>query len=157
MATQAFYHSRLFMFVLVQPNIEARNWTTVTSCFLFYYLFIYLFFIYGTDCISTPKDLAVIMISTWCACNYSPSIFIKTATLFVLDCSKCTYNWFDATDINLQSCIDVRDKTLHVNTLNRFFFFALHLWVWDGKQGEINTRKWSLIRPFSDKGSIYIE
>lgn len=42
-----------------------------------------------------------------------------------------------------------------VNTLADFLPSTCAAEMW--KKGEINRGKWSLIRPFSDKGSIYIE
>lgn len=80
----------------------------------------------------------------------------KTATLSVVTVWNVNASDFFAIAVNLLQCIDVRDSTLHVNTLIDFFCTP-PVGLKMEKKGEINTRKWSLIRPFSDKGSIYIE
>lgn len=49
------------------------------------------------------------------------------AVIMINTCCACTYKQFGSISVNPLQTIDVRDSTLHVNTLRDYC--ALHCWV----------------------------
>lgn len=53
------------------------------------------------------------------------------AVIMINTCCACKYKQFGAISVNPLRIIDVRDSTLHVNTL--IDYCALHCWFWDAR------------------------